>query len=334
MNDDKKVNTVRAYCLGGTGFNLGAQLENFRDHGIKGTANLNLAYADTADSDLHQNPNIDRSNCFFLPNAAGSGKYQGQHADAIDAHTKAFLQQFKPSDTLNILITSASGGSGPAWANSIASELLENNYNVIVVVVGTTADRRETLNTKNNINSWKNVAANTGRPPILAYFQNSPATPRPKVDAAIVALVGSLCVLFSGMNHGLDPQDLYNVLHFNENRATSYPARLAQLCMFAGEEHIGEIGNVISVATLATAASGHEISQTPEYQVVGRIPPDADRVVIDKAPIHFVVSTGKFEQTLGALQAKLDELDQARAAIVEVPTVNTAKGNKRGLITD
>lgn len=331
MNEEKKPNTVRAYCLGGLGFNVGAQLENFRNHQLPATASLDIAYADTSDSDMHPETSID--NCYFLPEAAGSGKFQGQHVEAIEAHTKPFLRQFKPSDTLNIIIASASGGSGPAWANNVLYELLEGGYNAIVIVVGTTADKRETGNTFNNIQSYMNVAENTGKSVPMAYFQNSPETPSKEVDGVIITLVGALCVLFSGMNHGLDKQDLYNFLHFNENKTTSYPARLVQFCMFNGDNHINDIGNVISVATLTNGRTGHEISQTPEYQVVGRIPADATQIVIDKAPIHFVNSTGRFNQILKSLQGKLDDMNNARQALIENTVVPVTKGNKRGLIT-
>jgi len=334
--NDKNVNTIRAYNFGGLGFNIGAQLETFRDHAIKATAQLDIAYADTSDSDMQAE--IDVANCFFLPGAAGSGKFQGQHLDAIDAHAKAFLQNFKPSETLNIVVSSASGGSGPAFASTIVSELLDAGKNVIVIVVGTTADKREITNTRNNVRSYINIAEDTDKPVPIAYFQNSTATPRAAVDKAIVALVGSLCVLFSGQNHGLDKQDLYNWLHFNENKTTSYGARIAQLSMFEGDDHIGNIGNVITVATLSSQKSGHEIEQTPEYQVVGRIPEDATQVIIEATPIHFVISTGRFAEVLKSLDDKLVEINRAREAVVDTLSSNMgdakAKANKRGIVVD
>jgi len=337
MNDEKKTNTVRLYAMGGVGFNTGSQLENFRDSRIPGAAALDIAYGDTSDSDAIY-PNISPDNCFFLPNAKGSGKFQGQHLEAIDAHAKAILQQFKPSETLNIFLSSGSGGSGAPMVSTLAHELLASGHNVIVIVVGTTADKREITNTRNHIRTLMNVAEDTNRPVNTVYFQNSVATPRAKVDEAIVALVGSLCVLFSGLNHGLDPQDLYNWLHFNENKTTAYGARLAQLSMFEGDDQVTQTGNIISVATLATATSNHEIEQTPEYQVVGRISPDADKIVIGRAPIHFVLSTGRFKHVLDELEGRLADINQAREAIVDTPIVNKTvagtKATKRGIVVD
>jgi hypothetical protein len=336
MNDEKNINTVRLYAMGGVGFNAGSQLENFRDHKITGAAALDIAYGDTSDSDLQAN--ISPEHCFFLPGAKGSGKFQGQHLDAIDAHAKSILQQFKPSSTLNIFLSSGSGGSGAPMVSTLASELLATGHNVIAIIVGTTADKREIGNTRNHILSLANVAEDTDKPLVAAYFQNSPETPREEVDKAIIALIGGLCVLFSGKNHGLDPQDLFNWLHFNGNKTTSYGARLAQLGMFEGAKRIGNIGNVISVATLTTPQSGHEIEQTPEYQVVGRLSPNTNQVLIDKAPIHFVVSTGLYGNVLNDLEGRLAELKRVREAFVEAPITSApvagARTTKRGIVVD
>lgn len=335
MSDEKQTNTINLYGMGGVGFNAGSQLENFRE-GIPGAAKLSIAYGDTSDSDMHDE--IDPENCFFLPGTKGSGKFQGQHLEAIDAHAKSILQRFKPSPTLNIFLSSGSGGSGAPMVSTLASELLESGHNVIVIVVGTTADKREITNTRNHIRSLANIAEDTGKPVPVVYFQNSTATPAAKVDEAIISLVGSLCVLFSGQNHGLDPQDLYNFLHFNENKTTTYGPRLAQLGMFCNEEKIGQIGNVISVATLTKQGTGHEIAQTPEYQVVGRISPNANKIIIDRAPIHFVLSTGSFGDILKQLEDRLNELKEARAALVDVPIATlplaNTKSNKRGIVID
>jgi hypothetical protein len=336
MSNDKKTNVINLYCLGGAGFNSGSELENFRDHQIPGAAALSIAYADTSDSDM--SAAIAAEHCYFLPGTKGSGKYQGMNIDAIDQNAKAILQKFRPSPTLNILLSSASGGSGAPMVSTLAHELLADGHNVVIIMIGTTADKREIGNTRNHIRSLMNVAADTQKPIPAAYFQNTEATPRQDVNKAIIELVGSLCTLFSGENHGLDPQDLYNWLHFNENKTTSYPARLAQLGMVAGDARIGQIGNVISVATLATEKSGHEIAQTPEYQVVGRISPNADQIVISKAPIHFILSTGRFIDVLADMEGRLEELNRQRAAFVEAPVAVAqpahTKSTRRGIVVD
>jgi len=336
MSNDKKTNVVNLYCLGGAGFNAGSELEHFREHAIGGAAKLNLSYADTSDSDM--STAIDKEHCYFLPGTKGSGKYQGMNIEVIDQHAKAILQKFPPSASLNILLSSASGGSGAPMVSTLASEMLEDGHNVIVIMIGTTADKREIGNTRNHVRSAKNVAADTNKPVIAVYLQNTDTTPRIKVNEAIVKLVGSLCVLFSGENHGLDPQDLYNWLHFNENKTTSYPSRLAQLSMVCGDEKIGQLGNVISVATLATPESGHEISQTPEYQVVGRISPNANKVIIAEAPIHFIISTGNFNAVEADMEKRLEELNRQRAAFVEAPTPSAppanTKSTRRGIVVD
>jgi len=336
MNEQKKTGTVQLFANGGLGFNIGAQLQAFCDNSVAGAAHLKIGYIDTSDSNMTDT--IDASNCYFLPKTDGSGKNQGEHLDLIDQHAKQILQKFPPSNDLNIVLSSAGGGSGAVISSTLASIMIEEGHNVIAIVVGSTGDLKEIRNTKNVITTYQNVSDELGKPISMAYFQNSEATPQAKVDRAIVSLVGALCVLFSRQNHGMDRQDLKHWLQFSEKKITNYGPRLALLSMFEGNQPLGDIGAVISVATLTNAQSGSGISQTPEYQCVGVIPDYADKVVIGAAPVHFVNSTGKFASIKDSLDEMKKNIDRQREALVEEESVNLAavkgKANRRGIVVD
>jgi hypothetical protein len=199
----------------------------------------------------------------------------------------------------------------------LAGELAAQGQKVVVIMIG---DRRTTNHAKNtmkSIQTYKVTAEDLEVPSIVTYFENTVDTPRETVDKAVASLIGAYMVLFSRLNHEMDSTDIAHFLNFSMDGVTSFKPRLAQLSLIESQKLPADLGTVISVATLATRTSGTDFPTRCAYQILGYVPEDADNVVLDNLPIHFVTSTGPFDKIVDELQAQVDADQQAADSLVE-----------------
>lgn len=320
---------VKLFCCGGAGLNVGQYFEKHRGNSEAAFAEIDIVYIDTSRSNLRTH--ISPDNCYMLEGLDGSGKVRSENHEEIATHIRAILQQFKPVD-LNIVLSSAAGGSGSVISPLLTSELLKSEVPTIVIAIGSADTRLDIDNTLKTIKSFEAIARMRKAPVIMSYVQNSKTTSRSEADASIVNTIMALCVLFSRENRELDSRDLYNWLRFD--RVTTYPVQLASLTLVEGKSEIKGLGNIISVATLAKEEMSTALADIPEYQCVGYVPETADNVVMDKTPMHFITSDGIFPEVALHLNKILKELESAQSARMKKTNVLTAQDqpNETGLV--
>jgi hypothetical protein len=299
---------VMVYACGGGGMNIGSLLEGHRGNSEVGFANLNISYVDTSLSNMRNT--IKAENCFILEGVDGSGQVRKENHEQIANNIKAILHKFKPAD-LNIVISTASGGSGSVIAPLITSELLANDYPTIVITIGSTDTRLFAENTLNTIKSYEGISRMRKKPIVAFYAENGKTASRTQVDNEVCQTVISLCMLYSRENREMDTKDLFNWLHYD--KTTSFPAQLSSLIVFK-ENTNADVGNVISVATLASANSITNYASMPEYQCVGYLPETITPSLLEQTPVHFVVCDGIFSQVASNLQKLLREVELAQGA--------------------
>lgn len=299
MTEKKQTGRVQLYACGGMGMNIGRANEKFRGISQPGFAELNISYIDTSDSNNRRSDiKLDPKYCYFFDGIDGSGQDRTANLPVIIPAAKDILQKHKPAD-LNIILHSASGGSGSSIGPVLAELLLAKGENVVVIMTGDVSTIKFAKNVRGTIKTYINVAENVVKEPVPAvYFNITDKTPRRMVDEAIGHFLGSLLVLASRQNHELDTADIRNFLRFSNPKVTSFRPQLALLSLAAGDSVPDVSGNIISVATLATESSGTTISPRPEYQVTGFLPTDVEHSMSGNAPIHFVISDGFFHQEL------------------------------------
>jgi hypothetical protein len=271
--------------------------------------------------------------CFLFQDVDGSGKIRRENHEIIRDTTRKILQQFQPQD-INIVISSASGGSGSVLSVSLVAELLEQDKQVIVILVGATDSSLEIENTLKTIKSYESISKLKEKPVVASYYQNSKDSPRDKVDNSIVAMVASLSTVFSRENKELDTQDLYNFINFQ--RVTSFKPKLVGLSV-----HIGPINleseyttNVCSVACVTTQGSDTTLDFTPEYKTVGYLRENVVAEISSATPINLLTHYDSFTGVAKELQTRLDEYEKIKNARVETKSILTAndKPTSDGLI--
>lgn len=303
--------TIRMYCAGGAGINIGKKLEEFRGVSEPCMGVLDQVYIDTSHSNAR---GVNVAHSYFFDDMDGSGKVRKENHEVIASRTREILLKFPPQD-LNIILSSGSGGSGSVIGPSLVSELLERNLPVVVIMIGTTDTRLEIDNTVKTIKSYEAIARLRKTPVAMGYFQNSVTTPRADVDVSILQLVTALMTIFSRENSELDSKDLHNFLHFDQ--VTTFPAQLASLISVNGNFPPNlTTGSVISVATLTKEGEIPTLPFVPDYQCAGFLPTDAHNGVKSLSPIYLVTIADLPAQAMKELNASLTALDQAQRARV------------------
>jgi hypothetical protein len=311
---------VLVYALGGCGTNIGSLLEKHRNQSEVAFAEIEIVYIDTSKSNIHKG--IDAKHCYMLEGLDGSGKIRKENHEEINNHIKSILQHFKPAN-LNIVLSSAGGGSGAIFAPLIMRELLSSGAAAIALTVGSADTRLDAENTLKTIKSYESIAKMVDAPVIMSYVQNGQNVSRADADSALFDTVMSLAILFSRENRELDTKDLSNWLRFN--KATTFPVQLASLTLVENKTTLKDLGNIISVATLAKDGMSTALIELPEYQCVGYFPEGTSTNITEKAPLHFVISDGVIPVVAKDLQKILSNLEAQQEARLKTPSLVTGK---------
>ncbi len=306
---EKLKGNVRLYACGGAGTNIVKMFEEFRNEEEPGRARLEAVYVDTSRSNL--SAAIPEDAIYLFDNKDGSGGVRKDNHKPIAERAKEILHQHRPLD-INIVVSSASGGSGSVIAPVLVSELLADGQQVVVIMIGATDTKLFIKNTINTLKSYEGISNKHGVPVVAAYLENSAEFPRAQVDQAAFRLISSLSYVYSRENAELDSRDLFNFVNFH--RATDFKPQLAGLSMFWG--HIPEEAthDVISVATVAAIGADHSITFTPDYQCLGYMPEGISREISELKAIHLTTNSAKFGHVFKDLDSKLDNLDKASKA--------------------
>lgn len=308
---------LNLYCSGGMALNVGAHFAKYTAKQSPGFAEISTYFIDTSKSNL--GAGIPEENIYLVDGLDGSGKVRASNYTALAECSKEILHKFKPAD-VNVVLSSASGGTGSTISPILVSELLARGELVVVIMVGSTSSRIETENTLKTLKSYEMISHKRQLPVVAAYRENSSKTPRGMVDAEIQTLIVLLAALFSGENRELDMSDLRNFINFN--KVTSYTPKLSMLDFFS-EKIILEKGEaLVTVATLVDDTTHSEVDIPTEYQATGYLPEVTKKGLTVGLPVHTCVIAGYFNGVVDRLESKLKVYDEARKVVVEKSIVN------------
>lgn len=308
---------LKLYSLGGAGCNIGAKFTKFTGKNTHGFAQIDTVFVDTSRSNL--GPNVPTESVYLVDGLDGSGKLRASNYNAINECVNEILHQFKPGD-INVVISSASGGSGSVLAPVIVSELLARDEMVIVISIGSTSSRIETENSLKTLKSYEMISQKRNKPVVMAYRENSLDKSRHEVDAEIETMILILSALFSGNNRELDTSDLRNFLNYNH--VTSYKPKLSYLDFFTKEILLGKGQTLVSLASLIDEKTSSETGIPTEYQAVGFLPDVTKEGLPIALPIHTCVITGYYHNVVDRLNQKLNMFDENRKIVADKSIVS------------
>lgn len=318
MTEENKqvVGEIKLYACGGAGINIGSTFENYRGHVEPGMATIDTVYFDSSKSNLK--PSLPADKIYRLPKLDpageendGAGKERKHLSPAMMKHAKEMLLKHKPG-YVNVVISSASGGTGSPMAAAVTNELLSQDKLVINITVGVLDSGTEIKNTLATFKTFEGLVAANKKAITVAYFENNKETPPSEVDGKINELVVAIATLFSRQNEGLDTRDMYNFLNFD--RLTSFKPHAAGLVAYAGQLDAEEHADTITVASAVSNKDNRGIDFVIPYTCYGVLPSEISTEIAQQAPVHLVTKAFPFNAISARLKGILDDMDKAAAA--------------------
>jgi len=298
---------TRVYSCGGAAINITALTKDHKDS--LGFADLAVSRIDTSNKNIK--PGMDPQSVYVLDNADGSGKQRAHNYKAVVEALPQILSKHKPGD-YNVVVFSASGGSGSIIGPVIIGELLRRQLPVVAIVIGTSGSETEANNSINTLKSLAGVAQAQQAPVVMSYFPVNQNYDQRDVDRKVGATISLLLNLFDSKNIEIDYKDIINFLRYTNVRS-SQPG-LVSLDLFNDEE-LAEIAGTspLAMATIFKDEERPYLSVTPDYHATGT----RDNNVTDermKFTAHFAITSQPIKTAFEELNGRLRQItDQQHA---------------------
>lgn len=316
------------FACGGAGTNIAARFLEFVGQKQPGFAEIQPFFLDTSKSNMPKS--ADDDHIYVIDGLDGSGKKRDSNYRIISERSKEMLHRFKPGD-VNIVIHSASGGSGSVIGPTLVSELLSRDAQVIVIMIGSSDSRIEAQNTVNTLKSYEVISQKREIPVIASYYENSDDTPRGKVDDRIHKIIVLLSAIFSGENKELDSADLANFLNYP--RVTSFKPKLSYLDFFSKDIEVTRDQSIVSVVSLTDNTTSSTPNVPVEYQATGFLGNETRETIMIDLPIHATIVSGFYHSVIANLETRLRTIDESRNAYVEKSIIDHGvKATDEGLV--
>lgn len=303
--------TLRIFGCGGAGINLVSHY--FGKESTAGTALLEPALIDTSRSNL-KGRKIDEDATYLVEGLDGSGKIRSENYDEINKTIKQILVQIPPGD-FNLVVFSASGGSGSVLGPLLIKHLNEKKLPSIAIVVGTDESTIAAENTLKTIKSLELVAKNSGLPVIMSFHKNDLTSRRSDTDRAVWSVISCLSILASGENMEMDYQDLKHWIQYT--KVNGGRSQLATMHVATSAEHMKRITGPLSVASLYSSPDQEHLATSADYQSVGY----SDLSATDFDQVHFVIGVNDLQRIGQDLKTQVNSMLEERGARVDVNTL-------------
>lgn len=327
MSNERPIGQMRVYGCGGAGTNIVANyLELAGTTPVPGFAVLNPVFIDTSKSNMREG--IDANNSYIMPDLDGSGKIRAENYDAINNVVKEILLKYKPLD-FNVVVFSASGGTGGVAATLILNELLQRGEIAVALVVGSDESAKATENSINTLKSLDGVSAKTGRPIVTFYRHNIRGRSRVETDNDMILGLSALAILASRQVQEVDTADVFNFVNYD--RVTTAKPTLAGLEIFndAAIEDLKKL-RTVSMVSIYQSPDTATVDVTPEYHAAGY----AEINVGGSHNVHYAVDPTLPNKWFASLKATLSTIDEARTARPQTERIlsQNDEANDKGIV--
>lgn len=324
MSNSNKKAVIVIYGAGGCGVNIVNSFKRYEMSDV-GFARFKTVSIDTSNSNVRDFSQKDQT--YLFDTLDGSGKKRAANYDTIAERTKELAAKFPPGD-MNVIIHSASGGSGSVIGPLLLSELLTQNASVVAIVIGSRDSRIELQNTINTIKTYQNLSVKHNLPISIIYFENDKENSRAVIDERVRTSVVLLATFFSNEHKEMDTADTTNFLNYHN--VTSFSPALTAFEFFSKEIVIGRDRLPISILTLTnketeSSAPGVAI----EYQAVGYLTDVTSTAIQTDLPLHAVLFHGGFDRVILDLERKIQEIDDLKlSSVTKAVQIDSSKDHQ------
>jgi len=203
------MSNIVVWGCGGCGTNIAKQITDL---------DIEVNYIDTSTSNLK---GVKSDNIFVLENIDGAGKDRSKTYEHFKHIASDVIIKFKPSTSLNIVVSSLSGGSGGLMSALITKELISQGYNTIVIAIDSKHSVKELDNTIKSLKTYKSISDGIKKAVSIFYIEN---TNRRESDNKAIWFINLLSLLVNKHHtEEFDTSDLTNYINFDkvtENQPT------------------------------------------------------------------------------------------------------------------
>lgn len=288
--------TMTVYACGGAGLNIARQIKDL---------DIDTYFVDTSKSNLKS---INSDNVYLVDGMDGAGKDRSVTYNQFKDVAADVLVRFKPSQQLNIVISSLTGGSGCVISSLIARELIRQGHNTVVVGVDSSGSLVEIRNSVKTLKTLESFSKQLGAPIPLYYINRDSRTEADKTALRFINLLALL--VDKNRTAEFDNSDLSTFLYFD--RVTDNQPSVSMLDVMLNEEVVPEKNTLVVTSILMT--------KTPESALKPVVPEN-------KAICVITDNTGAFEEVrinslLGKLALVVAELESQIKSLEDTKRVN------------
>ena len=329
MLKDKEMtanSTITIYGAGGCGINLASRFKNFEKK--PGYASIRTVYLDCGGNNFPKDASDDQ--CKNLTDNDGSGKVRAYNAAAVAEKIPDVVTTHAPT-AFNIIIFSASGGSGSTIGPLLSRELTRKEVPHIIILVGDNESHTSAKNTYKCYLSLEHISQSVKMPITLAWHKNSAETPRTVVDKNVYEEIMNIARLCSGQNRDLDTKDLANWVHYTIPEPELIP-QLSLLTITTDANKANQIKNPLSVAHLLKGETSLPKEFSPNFSIAGYLPEGEGG---NESGIIYVISTDEVEDVSQIIlndYEKFEELSKSRSKLNPTLVKESDKVSDEGLI--
>lgn len=292
---------IRTYFCGGGATNIGSRFT--KEVIQKNMGVIAPVFCDTSASNIRKLvSDTSKLAIELLPDADGSGGIRGENHEAIGDTVKSILLRH-PATALNIVVFTASGGSGSVFGPYIAKELIAQGESVIVIVIGSEESLIRANNTIKTLKTLDYMASHILKKPITMFFaHNKPGDRYSVVDDQVHGAIGALQVLASGQNDGLDSKDLANFFQFAPVSSAIPQLALLEIVDANGGDMFKS--TPVALASLYTEHDAPRINLMADYDCHGYV---TDTNIINKE-LHFVITSDDVIRIAREIESRVDDI--------------------------
>lgn len=319
-----KFKQVRIYACGGTGINLANKFTKLIKPNTIGMCDSKVVYLDTSTSNINYT-DAKEEDIYLLEGKEGSGKKRSLNYEDVVKKAPEFMANFRPSEDINIILSSASGGSGSTIGQVIAHHLLDRGLPFIVILVGSTYSEIEIDNTIKVLQGYELMASRNERPILLHYIENNEDNLTGENDSKVLDFMTLTSFLFSGHHKALDSVDLRNFMDYTT--VTSYPPKLISLDFYSEGVSLNKSEKVYTMTSIGTDRVAPDI--LVDYHAEGFMIDEVKEYYPHPLPLRCVTVDGRIQNNIKKLNEKLNlHKEQKRVgisdSIVDKSVSNTA----------
>ncbi|NTV78214.1 MAG: hypothetical protein HGA25_03490 [Clostridiales bacterium] len=241
---------ISVFACGGCGTNVAKQITDL---------DVEVNFIDTSTSNLK---GVKSDNIFVIENIDGAGKDRSKTYEHFKDIASDVVIKFKPSASLNVVVSSLSGGSGSIIAPLVTKELIRLGHNTIVIAIDSKHSVKELDNTIKTFKTYKSISDGIKKAISIFYIENSN---RKESDNKAVWFINLLSLLVNRQQtEEFDTTDLTNFLNFD--RVTDNAPTISILEVNENETITPEKSTTIVSSILLTTDKHSTIKPVvPEY---------------------------------------------------------------------